>query len=507
MSLWRLFERSVRLYGDKTALVQHDTRISFLELQELSSHMALRMMTEIGRREQQKIFILSRNSIEMVAVMLGCFQSNQIACPVNWRLSAKELAALIRGRGYGLFVCDRENEPLLARARCLAQEEQTPVLILEDMSQASWVQAGRNWEMPESKAEDGAIQLFTSGSTGTPKAAYHSNAGLEAYIYAYAMESRWTQEDIYQTSANLFHMSGLSILVSLMIGCTTVIFSRFELMEFLTILERERTTRVSLIPTLIVRLIHEERFSQFSFASVKKVIYAGAPMNHAAVVQATEKFHCQLEQAYGATESCCISVLCPEDHCACGRDELNDQVLASVGRPLPSVQLRIRDGQTNEEGYLCGEIEVKSPYLCLGHESLTEDGYHPTGDIGYLDEDGYLYLVGRKHDMIICGGENIYPKEVEDCLCTLKDDVAQVCVLGMPHKYWGEIVVACVVKTAGSDITEEQLITYCKQHIASYKKPKQVVFCDSLPENANGKVSRILLRQYLDELGVINTRT
>ena len=140
-------------------------------------------------------------------------------------------------------------------------------------------------------------------------------------------------------------------------------------------------------------------------------------------------------------------------------------------------------------GQACGEIEIKSPFLCSESMSVpgtrTEDGYYPTGDIGYMDEKGFLYLVGRKHDMIISGGENIYPKEVEDCIASLKQDVKQV--------------TACIVLKEGSKLTEDDIVAWCKKHIASYKKPRKVIFFSQLPENANGKVSRILLKDQIQK--------
>ena len=154
-------------------------------------------------------------------------------------------------------------------------------------------------------------------------------------------------------------------------------------------------------------------------------------------------------------------------------------------------------------GQACGEIEIKSPFLCSESMSVpgtrTEDGYYPTGDIGYMDEKGFLYLVGRKHDMIISGGEHIYPKEVEDCIASLKQDVKQVCVLGMPDPVWGEQVTACIVLKEDSKLTEDDIVAWCKKHIASYKKPRKVIFFSQLPENANGKVSRILLKDQIQK--------
>ena len=498
MSLWKLFERSVQLYHKKTALVEVNRRISFDELWEISRRMGRRLWKEAKGKKQRRVLILARNSIEEIAVFLGCFQTGLIACPVNWRHSAKELQKLLAKYPDAVLLSDQKSMELMRQARA------ENVLLLEEMDSAR--SDGDKCDLGNGAGpEDIAVQLFTSGSTGTPKEVGHTHSGLMMYLYTYALESRWTAEEIYQTSANLFHLSGFSIILSLLIGSTTVFFDHFDAVEFLQVMEREKSSRVSMIPTLIIRLLQDKRMPAFDFSSVKKIVYGGSPMNEHVVLQAMEQFHCQMEQAYGATESCCMAILLPEDHQRAADHAQDRKILRSAGRPLPLVQIRIRQETDKEEGKQqgCGEIEVKSPFLCTWDtkkgQHNTADGYHPTGDMGWVDSDGYVYLAGRKHDLIISGGENVYPKEVEDCIAGMTDTVKAVCVLGMPEPCWGEIVVACVVRKENVSLSEDEVISWCRRHIAGYKKPKKVIFCDYLPENANGKVSRPLLRKYLEE--------
>lgn len=498
MSLWKLFERSVQLYHKKTALVEVNRRISFDDLWEISCRMGRRLWKEAKGKKQRRVLILARNSIEEIAVFLGCFQTGLIACPVNWRHSAKELQKLLAKYPDAVLLSDQKSMELMRQAGA------ENVLLLEEMDSA-WRDEDKCDLGNGAAPEDIAVQLFTSGSTGTPKEVGHTHSGLMMYLYTYALESRWTAEEIYQTSANLFHLSGFSIILSLLIGSTTVFFDHFDAMEFLQVMEREKSSRVSMIPTLIIRLLQDKRMQKFDFSSVKKIVYGGSPMNEHVVLQAMEQFHCQMEQAYGATESCCMAILLPEDHQRAAAHAQDRKILRSAGRPLPLVQIRIRQETDKEEGKQqdWGEIEVKSPFLCTWDtkkgQHNTADGYHPTGDMGWVDSNGYVYLAGRKHDLIISGGENVYPKEVEDCIAGMTDTVKAVCVLGMPEPCWGEIVVACVVRKENVSLSEDEVISWCRQHIAGYKKPKKVIFCDYLPENANGKVSRLLLRKYLEE--------
>lgn len=289
MSLWKVFERSVRLYENKTALIFGEERISYKQLYEKSCHIADHLYEIAGGKEQQKVFILSKNSIDMVALMLACMRRNLIACPVNWRLSARELAVILKNHNYVIRICDEENRGLLEAACSFIPEETFVKADLRDLTDDKKAVPAVPAADPD--GEDIVIQLFTSGSTGTPKAIGHTNAGMTAYMYDYMKESRWEPEDIYQTSANLFHLSGLSVLTSLMVGSTTVFFARFDLIEFLTVMEREKTTRISFVPTLVTRLLNDSRLKNFHFDSVKKIVYGGSPMNYTTVVRAMEHFH------------------------------------------------------------------------------------------------------------------------------------------------------------------------------------------------------------------------
>lgn len=502
MGLLRMFERSVDLYGDKTALIYESQKINYSALDALSGHYADFLLAR-GVKQGDNLLILSHNSINCVAVILSCLKTGCVACPVNWRMSPIELAGLLKRQSFVAALCDCQGAALL---RSAADLRAIPLnqYRMDEIAKAFGAAVPRQ-HVREEPGDRIALQLFTSGSTGEPKVIRHSSGGLSEYIYNYALESRWTDDDIYETSANLFHLSGVSILTSLMIGGTAVIFHHFDLKEFLITMKREKCTRVSLVPTLVSRLLNADEPCAQYFTSVKKIVYGGSPMNLATVEQAMEQFGCGLEQAYGTTETGCIAILSGEDHERCSRGMIDRRILFSAGRPLPNVNIRIKEEpEYIEDGMpCCGEIEVNSPFLyaesLIGATCRKCADYHATGDIGYFDEDGYLYLIGRKNDMIISGGENIYPKEVENCISELKQDVAEVCVLGIPDEDWGERVVACIVRKEGSSLTEKQVIEYCKAHIAHYKKPRSVFFMDTLPENANGKIARGKLRKCLYE--------
>lgn len=334
----------------------------------------------------------------------------------------------------------------------------------------------------------------------------HTHNQLVEYARVYSVASGWKADDTYLTCSNLAHLAGFSCFISLMLGNTLVLFDRFEATSFVAAIQDQHVTRVSLVPTLIVRLLEDPRFSADDLAAVRKIIYGGAPLPSGQAERIVDSLPCDFEVAYGSTETCCISVLTGDDHREAVSEHAHLGRLESVGRPLSCVEVAIVDADENPVQAGCiGEISVKSPLMYQGYSTgdaqraMTSKGFHRTGDMGYFDEDGYLYIVNRKHDMIVSGGENIYPSEVERCISKMSDSVQQVCVTGLPDSTWGEIVAAFIVPVAGASLLSEDVVSICRSNIASFKKPKRIYFVDSLPLNDNGKVDRKALKQFAIE--------
>ncbi len=502
MSLAGLFHEAALRHPEKTAAICSGERIGYGALETLSARIAGLLRDLLGA-PQSKVLILAHNAVFSLALFPGCFRANMIACPVNWRLSAGEVASILDQEPFALAFCDSRTLPLLRSAMAL-QERSFRVIVLDGEEYPALLAAAEEAPYAPRQAGDCSIQYFTSGTTGIPKGVLLPDESLEAYVRTYSAVSEWTEEAIYQTSANLFHLSGFSALISLSIGGTLVLMDQFRMEEFLGTMEREGVTRVSLVPTLINRVLCEGKYREYDFSRVRKIVYGGAPMLPEQIRNVQRHLSCDTEIAYGCTETCNISVLTAEDHRRILRGELEEKKLLSVGRPAPGVQVRImgEDRKERPTGAI-GSITVKSPLLYKGYSgpdsrrAFSPDGYHDTGDLGYRDEDGYIYIVDRKHDMIVCGGENIYPKEVELCISRMEDAVSQVSVVGKPDHLWGEIVVAFVVPRRA--VTAEEIVDFCKKTIASYKKPRRVIFLKELPVNANGKVDKLALRAWLRE--------
>lgn len=507
MGLENMFHAAAHSHWHKTAVVCHHQRISYHRLDTRSTQVAGMLLDILGVK-QKKVLVLARNSISYLEVILGCFKADMVACPINWRLSPYELATLLTQEQFELIFYDGHTYALLHEAIGLCDLQINSYRLggfkYESRIKIFSYEYHAIREAVNHADSDLALQYFTSGSTGLPKGVLHSHGSLMAYVNTYALASDWGENTVYETSASLFHLSGFSCLISLLLGNTLVLMDHFELAEFFTAAVEEGATRVSLVPTLVNALLHSTRVSQYDLSGIEKMVYGGSSMLPDQVEAAARQLSCDLEMAYGTTETCCISLLTAEDHRKILDGTISPQKLSSAGRPLSCVEVRVagEDGATLPPNAV-GEIQVKSPFLYQGyssvgvHQALTADGYHQTGDIGYVDEDGYVYILDRKHDMIVCGGENIYPKEVEICIAKMANCISQVSVVGLQDSTWGEIVVAFVVPIPGAPVTESDIIAFCKHNIASYKKPKKVLLVEELPLDVNGKVSKRKLKAML----------
>jgi acyl-CoA synthetase (AMP-forming)/AMP-acid ligase II len=287
----------------------------------------------------------------------------------------------------------------------------------------------------------------------------------------------------------------------------TVLIKRegqFDPQEVLELLSTERITMCQFVPTMINALLQCRDMNRYDLSSLRLILYAGAPMPVELLKGALQKLKCGFAQLYGQTESGpIITILHPEDHILEG-SERQLKKLASAGRPVLNYEIKIIDEQgkdvlVGEVGEIIGRSEaMMKRYWRLPKESREKlkDGWLHTGDLGKLDEDGYVYIVDRKNDMIISGGVNIYPREVEEVLYQYPS-VLEASVIGVPHEYWGEAVKAVIVLKEGATVSEEEIIEFCGEHLAGYKKPKSVEFWKELPKSPQGKILKKSIREHI----------
>lgn len=337
--------------------------------------------------------------------------------------------------------------------------------------------------------------VYTGGTTGLPKGVMLTHRNLLSSTLSTTMALGFNGDDTTLMVLPMFHVAIWQVLCHLIVGARIVILPRPDIGEILKALEAETCTNMNAVPTLYNWMLDDPRLATHKLGSLRLLTYAGSPMPEEVLRRCIARFGPIFAQAYGMTEAAPgVTYLSPSDHVL---KEPRSRLLVSAGREMPLTEIRIADakGQTVPIGD-AGEVLARGPNIMLGYwnnEELTRErlqqGWLRTGDVGRMDEDGYLFLLDRKADMIVSGGENVYPTEVEACLYT-HPAVKECIVASAPDAKWGERVQAAVVLHEGARATEEELLQFCKQHLAGYKCPKQIEFWNTLPRTVVGKLLR-----------------
>jgi acyl-CoA synthetase (AMP-forming)/AMP-acid ligase II len=364
--------------------------------------------------------------------------------------------------------------------------------------------------MAEIADDDTTILLFTSGTTGRPKAVPLRHDAFVVYALDNVEPANPDIEERNILTVPLYHVAGIqSMFPAIYGGRTLVMMRQFELKEWMETVEREKVTRAMLVPTMLKWIVDSPDFRKYDLSSLRVITYGAAPMPFDVIKKAIELMpQVQFINGYGQTESAStLTMLGPEDHSIKGTEEEKQtkwkRLQCSIGKPLSDVEIRIVDEE--DKGlppHTVGEIHARGPRIMTGYwgdeqktaQTITKDGWLRTGDMGYLDEDGYVYLTGRADDLIIRAGENIAPEEVEEVLCCYHK-IAEACVIPVPDPEFGQQPFACCVIKEGQQCTPEEVMEFCRERIAGFKRPKGVVFVDELPRNAMGKVLRKKLRE------------
>jgi acyl-CoA synthetase (AMP-forming)/AMP-acid ligase II len=512
MNLGYMLTRSSRAYPDHLAIIHGDLVLTYREFNERVNRVAS-ALRQLGLEPGDRVAIFSPNRAEILEVLFASWKAGLVAVPMNFRLHHDEVLYILNHSEAKVLVyagifqdaIDRIAGDLSAThiAVCLdalggkgLNSFQTVLNYHEllDHGDAS------EWMTPVD-GDDLAWLFYTSGTTGRPKGAMLTHRILLlmtlnvcADIYPFG------HDDIGLHAAPLTHGSGLYALPIIAKGGTNVILAapRFEPEDVFASIEKHKVTVLPFMaPTMIKRLIESEVRTEYDLQSLRCIIYGGAPMYVEDLVAGLKAFGPVFTQIYGLGECpMTITGLSREEH-----DLNHPERLASAGTARLGVQVRIQDAGGNElpRGTV-GEIAVRSELVMKGYwrnPKATNDtivnGWMRTGDVGYMDEHGYLYILDRTKDMIISGGNNIYPREVEEVLLR-HPAVQEACVFSVPDREWGEAVKAVVVKRPGHEATEEELIAFCRNHLASYKKPRSIDFVEALPKNAYGKVLKRELR-------------
>jgi acyl-CoA synthetase (AMP-forming)/AMP-acid ligase II len=489
---------------DKTALYFEDQKLTFREWNERANQVANGLI-EAGCVPQTRVGYFGKNDSRYFEALMGCAKSNNVLTAISWRLALPEILFLLKDFDVKFLVLDATFLSFLDAIRASCPDIGKIVVIGEEAGDAEGFDRWRDRQAaidPKTPREpdDVVLQLHTSGTTGRPKGAMLTNANiLSAADHARTGEiGEWNEDDIALVPLPLFHVGGVCwAMYAPYVGGANFITREANSAHVLRALASASITKAGLVPTVIQQLINDPAFDRKNTGALKVVAYGGSPITVDLLRRGMKELGCQFVQMFGMTESTAVgTTLLPEDH-DFGRPEL----LTSCGRPLHDVEIKIVDVDGRElAAGQTGEILLRGKMIMKGYyhrpeataEAIREGWYH-SGDAGYFDENGYLYVRDRIKDMIISGGENIYPAEVEQALAE-HPAVLEVGAVGVPSERWGEEVKAFVVARMGHEVTAEELIAHARVRIASFKCPKSVEFLDALPRTPSGKILKRELR-------------
>lgn len=484
---------------DHPALRWEGGELTYEELNARTNRVAQALIaTGIGHGD--RVAVLDRNSTEHTELIFGAAKVNAVPCPVNYRLAPEEVEFVVTDSEAKLFVVGDEFVAGLdgIRGRFPSVE-----VLTTGPEYQSWRDAHDDTypDVPQAM-DDVCYQLYSSGTTGRPKGVQLTQDNLAAELACYPKILEFDADSVSLAAMPLYHIGGGSwAILGLSLGATVVLIRDAAPERVLDAITRSGVTHAFVVPAVIQGMLNTPGIQDRDFSVLETILYGASPIPETVLSDAIQTFGCSFVQGFGMTETTGTVLYLPAaDHVT---DGPNTHRLRAVGVPIPDTEAKIVNSSTGEEAGPgeVGEIWVKGPTVMLGYwkmpdetaSTITPDGWLRTGDAGYRDEDGYFYVHDRIKDTIISGGENIYPAEVENAIMS-HPEVTDAAVIGIPSERWGETPLAVVVRAAGSDLDEAQVIAHCRDRLAGFKCPTSVEWVDELPRNPSGKVLKKDLR-------------
>ncbi|MDF0726891.1 fatty acid--CoA ligase [Cytobacillus sp. S13-E01] len=508
-TIGKLFEQTVSKYPNKEALVDvpKGIRFTYLEWDKEINKLANALISS-GVQKGDRVSTYLFNTSELASAYFACAKIGAVFNPINFRLKPQEVAYIINDAKPKIFLFEKILEANIAS---IEKDFPTTSFWYTDSDTPSYaVNFYERTEHASAKTPNSTIYendlyaiMYTSGTTGKPKGVLHRHRDMLEQSLTCIAAKRLTPNDRGLVTAPMFHCAELHccFLPRVHVGASNVIIHHFDPEQVLQVIQDEKITVFFAAPTMWNMLL-QVNLENYDLSSLRLGLYGAAPMAPVLVKSCKEKLGINLIQAYGMTEMGPAITFLYEDE--------QIRKAGSAGKPCFNHEIRVvkpcEDGPSNPEdtlpSYQVGEIIVQGPSMMAGYfnrEDATEKalykGWYHSGDLGYFDEEGYLFVADRVDDMVISGGENVYPREVEDILYE-HEGVLDVAVLGEPDEKWGEKVIAVIVKK-DPNLTEEDLEAFCKnsEKLADYKRPRKYIFASELPRNASGKIQKFLLRQ------------
>lgn len=501
---------AVRLHSQSrgdSIIFDFEDRISTFTQFDAHTNQVANGLAALGVTPGERVAYIGKNSDIYFELLIGAMKAGVVMTPVNWRLAGPEIAFIVEDcKAAILFV----GPEFVDQVRGIKDQIPSVRYIMTAEGGAPEWKDVTPWRDAQSSADPGrpidagevAIQLYTSGTTGKPKGAMLSHSNLLSMVRSGNGEvpewNKWDDQDVSLVAMPVFHIGGTGWgALGLYFGAKGVVAREFDPTKILDFIEHSRVSKMFMVPAALQFVVRLPRAKETDFSRLRHIAYGASPIPAALLKECIDVFKCGFVQMYGMTETTgTIVALPPEDHIP------GEERMRSAGKALPGVELAILDPDGKPlPPRAVGEIATRSGANMVGYwnlpeataKTITKDGWLLTGDAGYLDEHGFLYIQDRIKDMIISGGENVYPAEVESAVCD-HPDVAEAAVVGVPDDKWGEAVKAIVVLKPGKTATATDIINFTRTRIAGYKTPKTVDFIPALPRNPSGKILRRELR-------------
>ena len=498
MSIASLFHQTALKLPDKVAIEFEGERVTFREIDLIGNKVA-NSFRNLGIKKGDRVAQFMPNSLELVYSIVGNFKNGSIVVPMNIGFKEQEIYHILSDSEAKLVITDRERLPIVKNVKnrlpklkyiILTDAKETGTYYFNDLIKKS---SGKKPSV-KIRDKDYSIIFYTSGTTGKPKGAALTQKNVVSGMKALEQAWRLSKDDIFLLTLPLYHIHGIGValLTSLDVGNFTILTKKFAAEEVPETIQKRKVTLFMGVPTMYFKLLEIENLERYDLSSMRLFVSGSAPLSAELFCKLKKALGHEILERAGMSESM-MNFSNPYD---------GKRIPGSVGPCLPGVKVKITDkNYKNVPVDKEGEILIKGPNVFYGYwrkpelnREIFRNGWFVTGDLGKIDKNGCVYILGRSKDMIISGGINIYPREIEDVIESMPQ-VRECAVVGVPDKEFGESVKAYIVLNSGSKLKEDDVIDYCKEKLASFKKPKYVEFLDALPKNTMGKIIKEELRK------------